>query len=163
MLKGGKSPCAFKRPHTWTWCRPPRTGRDCTLPRARTRLRRGLQPGAAMWSVAIVVLSELGQHSAQVTLVEYEQAIETFGSDGPHDPLSDVLLCFFGTAFLLQARRSRRRLLAECSAVGGEHDGYRNDCVENSVDDRFQVDGVIWRIGDEAPPDVVACVRKHDR
>ena len=42
-----------------------------------------------MWSVAIVVIGELSQHRPQMTLVDHDQVIETFGPDGPHDPLGD--------------------------------------------------------------------------
>src|SRR2546425_8308287 len=42
-----------------------------------------------MWSVAIVVIGELGQHRAWVTLVDHDQVIETFSPNGPHDPLGD--------------------------------------------------------------------------
>jgi hypothetical protein len=42
-----------------------------------------------MGSVAIVVIGELGQHRAQVTLVNHDQVIEAFGPNRPHDPLRD--------------------------------------------------------------------------
>jgi hypothetical protein len=42
-----------------------------------------------MGSVAIVVIDELGQHRARVTLADQHQVIEAFGPNGPHDPLRD--------------------------------------------------------------------------
>ena len=42
-----------------------------------------------MWSVAIVVIGELGQHRPQVTLVDHDQVVEAFGPNRPHDPLGD--------------------------------------------------------------------------
>ena len=46
-----------------------------------------LQPQAAMRSIAVVVIDELGQHRPQVALVDHDQVVETFGPNCPHDPL----------------------------------------------------------------------------
>src|SRR5205814_2854975 len=49
------------------------------------RRRGSFQAEAAMWSIVVVVVDQLAQDRAQVTLAEGYQVVEAFPADSPHE------------------------------------------------------------------------------
>ncbi len=63
---------------------------------------------AAVRSIAVVIVGKFGEHGLQMPLIDHDDVVKTFRSNGPHDPLADRV----------RLRRPRRRSYSRDPQIG---------------------------------------------